>query len=315
MWGNGAQVVSDGRVFRPQYGRASMLSGLYDSSGTAERHRTLMIRMTSERRMDRPMPVRVCVRATEIPYDVPQDMYEVDPPRLIPLMGCTREYGGRCSTNLGYVNSAGMVLDVKHPSSLNKLVPPEMENGFAMLQRFEEGLHEPTEFSPPLHVSWRCDPTDPDMRDVTLWRQQAQWRLDGLVLFLNDHDVSCNDPTNVMQLSLYETEEEAEKRTIGRFQNQDPRLSQALKTPKHTQVQVVSISAQRARHFWADANVQRTHMSTAAREIALQKNSFLEGQAHVESLSKREATPIPPPTKGLMDRLRNGDRQRPLNLH
>jgi len=48
-----------------------------------------------------------------------------------------------------------------------------------------------------------------------------------------------------------------------------------LKVPKHTVPRVVSVSAARAQHFWEDAGVQRTHMSTVAREIAIQKNSFL----------------------------------------
>lgn len=276
MWGQAPRVVSDGQVFRPQYGRASMLTGLYDESGVPQRHRTLVIRMTSERQMQRAMPVRVCIRAAEVPYDMPPDVYEVDPPRLIPLMGCTREFGGRCSTNLGYANTAGMALDIKYPSSLNKLVPPTLENGFQMFTRFEEGLVEP---ALPYHVSWRCDPTDMDARDISLWREQPQWRLDGLVLLLgNARDSMCNDPTNTMQASIYETAEAAEQRTIARFQNRNPRISTQLKVPKHTAERVVSLSAVSAQHLWADANVQATHMSTAAREIAIQKNSFLEGQ-------------------------------------
>ena len=258
VWGADPRIVSDGAVFRPQYGRASMLSGIYMNGQEPQRHRPLTIRMASYRAMDRPMPVRVCIRSDQVPYDMPADAVEVDAPRLLPLMSCTKEFGGRCSANLGYVNSAGMDLDLKYPSGLNKLAPPELLNGFQMPTTFGVGWHDPASFKPPLHVTWRCD--------YGYQPPKTFWLLDGYYLMLNNHDYLCNDATNTMVSSAWESPEDAEARFIARFQNQDPRLNTKLKVPKHSADGVITISAKVAQAAWKQAGIERTHMLTVASE-------------------------------------------------
>ena len=261
QWGTAPRTVRDGSLFAAQGGRASMLTGAYHVRQAPLRHRMLSLRMTSYRTFERPLTVRTCVWASEVPYDLPAEMREVDPPRLLPLMSCTTDLGGRCSTNLGYVNSAPMALDVRHPSGLNRLVPAAMENGFRMLQRFEQGAHLPDDFRPPLHVSWVCGHGDDPMA--------AAWLLDGLALALNSHDRMCNaaDETDTLNVNIERVA--ARHRAMRKYQDTDPFISRELKPPavKYTNQQV---SVQLAEVHWRKAGVENARMSNAGAEARAQ---------------------------------------------
>jgi hypothetical protein len=261
QWGRTPRTVRDGSLFGAQGGRASMLTGAYHVRQTPERHRVLSLRMTSYRTFERPLAVRTCVWADQVPYDMPAEMREVPPPRLLPLMDCTMDLGGRCSANLGYVNSAGMPLDVRHPSPLNKLVPLSMENGFQMLQRFEDGTHLPSEFRPALHVSWVCDhAAEPSA---------AVWRLDGLELALNSHDQMCNAADEVDTLNVNIERVAARHRAMAKYQDTDPFISRELKPPV-VQYTNQRVSVQLAETHWRKAGVENARMSRAGAEARAQ---------------------------------------------
>jgi len=256
-WGTKPRTASDGSLFAVQGGRASMLTGAYSTRQTPQRHRTLSMRMTSYRTFERPLLVRTCVWADQVPYDLPAEMREVEPPRLLPLMGCTTDLGGRCGANLGYVNSAPMALDVRYPSALNRLLPAKMENGFQMVQRFEQGIHHPEEFQPPLHVSWPCQyGQDPE---------EAHWLLDGLVLALNNHASLCNDPSMPDAWRADISGVVARRRAMAAFQDQDPFVLRVLQEPEERRPGH-HIKLALAEKHWQKAGVQNARMSTLAAE-------------------------------------------------
>jgi hypothetical protein len=257
VWGSQPRVVADGSVFRPQAARASMRTGVYTFGQLPARHRPLMLRMSSYRSMDRPLPVRVCVRSDQVPYDTPLDAVEVDPPRLLPLMSCTKEFDGRCSTNLGYVNSGPIDIDIGFPKhDFNRLAPEQMLNGFEMPATFERGWHDPASFWPQLHVTWRCD--------YSYLRKDSYWLLDGYYLLLNNHDLLCNDESDALASSMWEAGADAEARFLAPHQGHG-RFPVVLRKPKHGYVGVVSIPYAQAQAAWREAGIENARMSDAVK--------------------------------------------------
>ena len=261
VWGIKARSVYDGSLFAVQGGRASMLTGMYNMNMKPRRTRPLMVHMSSERNFERALTVRSCIWADQVPYDMPQDVYEVDPPRLMPLAACTQEYGGRCATQLGYINSAGMPLELKYPSALNKLLPPSVENGFTMVTRFEEGVHQPSEFRPPLHVTWPCDYGEEP--------EQAHWLVDGLVLAFNSHDRLCNDPMNVDTMNIFENVQTAQERAMRKYHAKNIEMLKSLKPAKERISNGFTATMEEVEVHWAKQglNAELARMSTRGLRI------------------------------------------------
>lgn len=268
-WGHKSRNVRDGTVFRPQLGHASMLSGIYAPRQETLRVRSLMIRMRSFRIPDRKLRVRSCIRTEDVPYDMPLDAYEVGVPRLLPIAECVFERGGWCSTRLGYINSAGGQLQLKYDSKLNRLMPGKMENGFTMPSEFEEGIHLPGSISPALHAVWPCD--DPDEPE------HAEWRLDGLMLFLQNKDWMCNDGLSANLLDDGVDTEAEDKRYLAGYQGK-PYVHKKLKPQVARHKLVANLDYSFAEIHWAKAGVSANMYSTVAWDAHVYRMALARGQ-------------------------------------
>lgn len=249
VWGSAARQVTGGQLFRPQFGRQGMLSGLYNAALPPQRLRPLIVRMTSERVPVLPLQVTVCLNQAQVPYDMPLDVDEVSPPRLLPLTDCIVQYGGHCSLNLGWANSADETLTLTYGTAVNRLSPPSMENGFVMPSSFGPGYWAPSSFVPRLHVAWDCRLDG---------ETQADWFIDGLGLHLNMFDYICVGPADVLGLSD----------PMGQPVRQNDISQYTEKPGRHapTQLQlqlipprVVKLEMDEARELWRKAGVDPMH--------------------------------------------------------
>lgn len=275
-WGAKARNVRDGTVFRPQMGHASMLSGLYTPRQATSRVRPLMIRMRSLRIPGRKLRVRSCVRTEDVPYDMPLDAYEVGVPRLLPIAECVFERGGWCSTRLGYINSAGGQLQIKYDSKANRLMPGKMENGFTMPSEFNEGIHMPNSISPALHVVWPCD--DPDEPE------HAEWRLDGLMLFLQNKDWLCNDGLTASVLDDGVDTETEDKRHLAGYQAK-PYVHKKLKKQVVRHRLIANINYLQAEKHFKAAGIVAYQYSTVARDAHIYAMALARGEVTEASLT------------------------------
>lgn len=275
-WGTKSRNVRDGTVFRPQMGHASMLSGIYTPRQATARVRPLMIRMRSLRIPERKLRVRSCVRTEDVPYDMPLNAYEVGVPRLLPIAECVFERGGWCSTRLGYINSAGGQLQIKYDSKANRLMPGKMENGFAMPSEFNEGIHMPNSISPALHVVWPCDnPDEPE---------HAEWRLDGLMLFLQNKDWLCNDGLTSSVLDDGVDTETEDKRHLSGYQAK-PYVHKKLKKQVVRHKLIANINYLQAEKHFKAAGIVAYQYSTVARDAHIYAMALARGQATEASLT------------------------------
>ena len=255
-WGTHARNVRDGTSFRPQLGRASMLSGVYTSRQDTLRHRYLMVRMRSLRLYERKLRLRSCVRTEDVPYSMPEGAYEVSVPQLLPIAECVFESGGWCSTQLGYINSAGGQLHIPYGSKANRLLPSNMENGFSMPAYFEEGIHMPSSFEPRLHAVWPCNNVEEP--------EHAEWRLDGMMLYLENKDWLCNDALSVNAFDQGVDTEAEDKRYLSWYQAK-PYVHKKLKTLRARR-KVLELDYHLATAHWAKAGVSDAQYSTVARD-------------------------------------------------
>ena len=268
-WGSKARSVRDGTIFRPQLGHASMLSGIYTPRQEPLRVRSLMIRMRSYRPPDRKLRVRSCIRTEDVPYDMPLDAYEVGVPRLLPIAECVFERGGWCSTRLGYINSAGGQLELKYDSKANRLMPGKMENGFRMPSVFNEGIHLPGSIKPNLHVVWKCDhPDEPE---------HAEWRLDGLMVFLQNKDWLCNDALATSLVDDGVDTEAEDKRYLANYQAK-PYVHKRLKVQKARHRLIADLDYGIAAVKWAELGVSDAQYSTAARDAHVYTMALARGK-------------------------------------
>jgi hypothetical protein len=260
IWGAKTRTVGDGTTFRPQGGRVSMLTGLYSAQQTPQRWRTLQVRMTSERFFDAPISVRVCMLDSEVPSDLPAGLTELSPPRLLPLTTCVEAYGGTCDLSLGYVNSSPDPIYLKYGSRANQLVPSSMQNGFTMPSTFLPGIHWPTEFTPPLYVTWSCDFGErPDAAD---------WRLDGLNLYLDAQDQLCGEPPVVtLEGIVVSAEHVAMETTLNRYRENNPYVTNQLQDLTIALPQAIDVPYSIAQFRWAQHGVVSPQMSVVAEEM------------------------------------------------
>lgn len=259
-WGRAARSVSDNRAFRPQLGTVSMLTGLYAEGQSPSRTRPLQIRMASTRQFERALSVRTCMLATDVPPDVPGGAIEVTPPRLLPITTCVVDYGGHCSVDVGYINNSPAEIALRYPSAANRLVPASMENGFTMIATFAPGVHPPQAFEPRLHMVWQCDMGEPP--------DNADWQLDGLMLYMNAHDFICGEPPLVTSSgAVYSAMQVALETTLARHRDNNPyvltRLQEQVVAPS-----VVQIAQEEAEFYWSQYGVVQPMMSTEAQARA-----------------------------------------------
>lgn len=264
QWGSSSRSVTDGREFGVQFSETSMLTAMHAEHNAPRRLRPLMMTMHSTRVMMSDLLVRVCIRATDVPYDMPEGMVEVAPPDILPIVSCVTSPGDRCGVDIGYINSGPAQLTLKYPSSLNKLIPASMENGFHMLSTFETGVHEPDSFWPPIRLAWVCEDY--------ISPEDAVWKINGHTLRLNKLDFTCSTLNVVDANGLVVLDEDAKetKKIMRQFQDTDPWIDITLKD-QIVEPRIYHVDQHLAERSWAEAGVTRTHMSTIGRDT-LEKN-------------------------------------------
>lgn len=286
-WGHKKRAINDGRIFRPQSSRVSMLTGMYNENQLPQRRRTLMVGMYSTRSFERRMSVSVCIKSTEVPYDMPSDVHEISAPRLLPLVSCVRDIDGRCGVNIGYINSYPITpIELRVGKAYNKLVPMSLENGFRMPETFTEGIHPPESFEPPMRISWHCDSDESE--------QDYVWKLDGYELRFNNLDFICPQALTVASLGLNSVSEDdvQQRREMRNYQNLDPFIDQTLKKIGRKSG---IITYEAAKKTWNILGVQQTHFSTLARDAHKQAEELAADGKYSESTAVRAKYR---PTKG-----------------
>ena len=259
-WGKLPRYVRNNKVFRPQFGRVSMLTGIFSNIQTVQRIRPLMVKMVSNRAFSRPLVVRSCLLATDVPYDIPAGAWEVTPPAIIPVAGCVNMLGGHCGANAGYVCNSPTPIVATFGTKRNMLRPASMQNGFNMPSVFTPGVYLPSSFDPPLHMSWACEPgVDP---------ANAEWLIDGNALYFYANDWLCGmqNPPNtagIQSITVHETAA-LPSRQITKYQDPGERIAPKLQAQVF-EVKKYHIPYETAQRYWTQAGVGNPYMSVTAK--------------------------------------------------
>ena len=190
VWGEEPRHVTDGELFAPHDGRVDMQTGTTNVRQHATRWRRLTVRWATGSRREpvaTPFTVHVCVMEHDNapPLEVDMDAWrEVDPPRILPLAECVREFGGHCGANVGW--AAEERVELRAHTDVNRLHPTRLENGWHLPSAFDAGVHKPGSLKPHFHFGWHCETGVGD--------SEAKWHLDGYTLHLDHLAARCNDP-------------------------------------------------------------------------------------------------------------------------
>lgn len=278
-WGDTPRRVTDGSRFLPQNWRASMMLGTHVQSQMPERMRTLSVRMTSSRNFTKALTVRSCIYAELMPYDMPEDAQEVEPPRLIPIAACIRESGGHCSTQLGYINTLDEAIELPYGKRTNRLKPDSSgSNGYEMPSVFEPGVHAPSSFDPEMRVAWFCNGVDDP--------PEAHWLLDETVLYYAARSFMCGNALQMQQSLAIEAYMQAmeEQLVLQGFQDTDPYLVTTSKAAPTTPKTLDKISGVDAQFYWAKNGVTEPYMSTLVRDAHIAAEAYARSLATAESV-------------------------------